>query len=123
MRPSRLVGLVVFWGLLNFGCGPSSDDKHEPADNPNLRGEVTTYASVKSILDDKCVKCHKDTRKSDFRSYPFASEHYSDQKALIAEIIARVESTDAKKRMPPRGDALSAEDIAKLKDWLQDGAQ
>jgi len=80
---------------------------------------------VKPILSDRCYHCHgpdKDTRKSDLR----LDTEEGIKKALEdGEFIARITSDDPEEVMPPPDSklAVSSEEIATLKTWIENGAK
>ncbi|MEL6110272.1 MAG: DUF1553 domain-containing protein [Planctomycetota bacterium] len=84
---------------------------------------------IRPVLSGKCFHCHGPDaagREADLR--------LDDRDAVInygailpgeadeSELIVRVTTDDPDLRMPPKGDPLSAEQIAKLKAWIDDGA-
>lgn len=81
---------------------------------------------VVPILKARCAECHTngvykgglslDTRESLLRSKAVVLN-----KSAESELILRVTSADAELRMPPKGNALSAKEIATLKAWIDDG--
>lgn len=81
---------------------------------------------VVPILKAKCAKCHTNgTYKGgisfDTREELLKSKAAVPGKSTASELIARVTSKDADKRMPPKGEALSAKEVATLTKWIDDG--
>ncbi len=78
----------------------------------------TTYnADVKSILVNSCTPCHLAGGAN-----PNKWDQYAQAKAKINVILDRVQrDTGATGFMPKSGSKLSAENIAILKKWLDDG--
>jgi cytochrome c553 len=87
---------------------------------------------VEPILVKRCSECHgADQQKAKLR-LDSASEALkagkSGKLAIVpgnpehSEIIRRVTSPDPDEVMPPKGDRLSADDVAALRDWIQAGA-
>jgi hypothetical protein len=87
---------------------------------------------VRPILSDKCYSCHgPGTQMAGLR---FDREEdakkalRSGRLAIVpgdpasSEMIRRVSLTDAAARMPQKGEALSARDIAVLRRWVEQGA-
>ncbi len=84
---------------------------------------------IRSVLSGKCFQCHGPdaaARAADLRlddrneaiDYGAIVPSEPDQ----SELIFRVTTDDPDLRMPPKGDPLSAEQIATLKAWIRDGA-
>lgn len=90
---------------------------------------------VRPILSDRCFHCHgpdESSREADLRldkhssviedrgGYRVVSEGNADG----SELISRIESDDPYSVMPPpeTGPPLSAEEIATLRKWINDGA-
>ncbi len=98
---------------------------------------VDFHADVRPILSDRCYACHgpdEATRMSPLRLdvedgafAPLAGGGSAivRGKPAESELIQRVETADAARRMPPAAlghEPLSAEDIATLRRWVEEGA-
>ncbi len=89
------------------------------------------HKEVLPVLRDECFRCHGDKMKGGLRLNSRAAALLageSEKPAVVpghadaSELIARVLTSDEDERMPPQGAGLSAEKIAILKDWIQQGA-
>lgn len=91
---------------------------------------------IKPLLSNRCFACHgpdEHAREADLRLDTFdgATKDLGDYSAIvpgnseISELIARVVSEDPDIRMPPPefGDALTSDDITKLRNWITNGAE
>jgi len=97
-------------------------------------GQAVSFSrDVQPILAARCYACHgPDEAEAGLglheREAAFA-ELDSGEAAIVAgrpdesALLARVSSEDADLRMPPEGEALSAEEIAILKAWIEAGAE
>ena len=88
--------------------------------------------AIKPLLESRCFSCHGsekqeselrlDVRDSAFRGgesgEPAITPFASDQ----SHLLQRVTSADRESRMPPEGDPLSAQAVAMLRDWIDQGA-
>jgi hypothetical protein len=89
--------------------------------------KTTDFAhDVVPILKAKCAKCHTNgTYKGgisfDTREELLKSKAAVPGKSAQSELVKRVTSKDADTRMPPKGDALSAKEVAALAKWIDDG--
>jgi Protein of unknown function (DUF1553)/Protein of unknown function (DUF1549)/Planctomycete cytochrome C len=84
---------------------------------------------IRPILSGKCFRCHGPdaaAREADLRldRREAAIEFGAFVPGLPeeSELLNRVASSDPDLRMPPKGDPLSADQIAKLTSWIKDGA-
>jgi mono/diheme cytochrome c family protein len=96
---------------------PDPDPKPDPDPDPDPKPDpdpVPTYVdSIKSILDSRCVACHRTgTALGGYRMDDYAS--------AFAGRVAIVDSVE-KNRMPTSG-PLSSADKGKLRAWLDGGA-
>ncbi len=99
------------------------------ADEP---AEVGYLRDVRPILANRCFKCHgPDLKKGglDLQNRDSAlKELKSGARAIVAgkgaesELVRRISASDDE-RMPPKGDALTAAQIAALKSWIDQGAK
>lgn len=93
--------------------------------------KVSFNRDIRPILSDRCFACHgfdPETRAADLR---LDTEEGATDWAIIpgdadgSELIARVTSDDPDMIMPPtesKKSPLTAEEIAKLKQWINEGA-
>jgi mono/diheme cytochrome c family protein len=98
---------------------------------------VSYNREIRSILAEHCFRCHgRDdaARQGGLRLDTFEGATAELTGGTVAvqpgrpeasELIARIQSTDTNTRMPPPEDAnaLTAEDIATLTQWIREGAQ
>jgi len=86
---------------------------------------------IAPILQARCLECHgAQSQESDFRldRGPSALQGGANGKAILpgksgaSPLIERVLSSDPDRRMPPEGERLSAEQIAALRVWIDQGA-
>jgi hypothetical protein len=98
--------------------------------------EVSFDRDIRPILSDKCFQCHgpdPHSRKADLRL-----DHYEDATAdrdgapvivpgdaSAGTLLERVTATVASDRMPPPevGDPLTPDEVAKLRAWIDGGAE
>jgi hypothetical protein len=95
--------------------------------------EVRFNRDIRPILSNRCFKCHgPDLKKGglDLQSRDTAlKELKSGSKAIVpgkladSLLIDKITAEEATERMPPKGDPLTAEQIAKLKAWIEQGAR
>ena len=125
---SRLIalpsGLLLASSLLLALCTVTAD--------PTLAADVDFVHDVRPILQQHCYSCHGQEKQTsglrlDIKSEafkggdswgPFVVEGEPDESPLI-ELVC---DDDEDSRMPPDGDPLSAEQIATLTAWVQQGA-
>jgi len=87
---------------------------------PNAAGAVDYLKDIKPLLKQRCSSCHGSVKQEgDLRLDAGALI----PKRLHAEILLRVSSADESNRMPPEGARLTAEQIASLREWIDDGAR
>jgi hypothetical protein len=98
---------------------------------PPARAAVDFPTQIRPLLEKHCVECHGTKKqKANLRldAKPFAFKggdegpviHPGD--ATQSSLYQRITSSDDDKRMPPKGEPLSPEAIARLKDWIDSGA-
>src|SRR5262245_32013537 len=81
---------------------------------------------VLPTLKAKCAKCHTHGTYQagiafDTRAELIRSKVVAPGKSADSELIKRVTSTDPEKRMPPKGEPLSAKEVAALRAWIDEG--
>jgi mono/diheme cytochrome c family protein len=95
-------------------------------------GSVDFYRQVRPILEARCFDCHtggkaKGGLRLDARAAVLAGGK-NDGPAVVpgkpdaGALLARVKSAGAEV-MPPKGDRLTAEEVAILEKWIQEGAR
>ncbi len=119
MRSTRSVGttlLALLLGTLGAWAQPASADYDFNRD-------------IRPILSGKCFKCHGPDAGSreaklrlDQRDAAIDAGAIAPDAPNKSELIARISTHDRDDRMPPKGKALSADQIAKLTAWIEDGA-
>lgn len=81
---------------------------------------VSYEKDAKIIIDRNCAPCHRGPYL-DLRSFPFESDVFQTQGALVREMIRRTELTDLKRMPPVNFPALTGPEIQVLKNWLAGG--
>lgn len=117
------IALVCFVGLLVTSCEGQSPDRSSDG--------VQFERDIRALFSSRCTSCHGANRQEaglrlDARSFVFELDgsssvlnaHEPDSSALIK----RIESQDPAIRMPPDGEALPANEIAMLREWIKQGA-
>ncbi len=95
--------------------------------------KVKFNRDVRPILSDKCFFCHgpdPKKREADLRldehDAAVEAKAFVPGKAEVSEMIQRILTTDADDHMPPAKSKLSdltADEIATLKQWINEGAE
>lgn len=123
MKKTWLIVLAIFSvGAISMGFNLFSSSK------------IDFNAEIKPILNKKCVACHGGVKKGGNLSFLFAHEAIntkgkSGKIAIIpndaenSEFYKRLITHDEETRMPKNEEPLSAEEINKLKEWIDDGAE
>jgi hypothetical protein len=106
---------VLAWVVTAVGGGAPS---HKPIDFAH---------DIAPLIKAHCAKCHTDgTYKASFsldtRATMLKSEAVVPGKSSESEIIDRVTSDDPDFQMPPEGKRLTADEISRLKAWIDQGA-
>ena len=83
---------------------------------------------IRPILQDRCFACHgalaqKSKLRVDSAANLLKAEAVVPGKSAASALIARVSSADDATRMPPEGHPLKPGQIAKLKEWIEQGAK
>jgi hypothetical protein len=83
------------------------------------RGTVDYFRDVQPILEAKCYDCHAGAKvKGDLRL-----DDRTAARSAVGDILARVQSTDDREVMPPKGDRLTAAQVKVLETWVREGAR
>ncbi len=100
--------------------------------SPRLLADETLYVDqVRPLLKAKCWSCHGPLRQEAGLRLDSAElvRRGSDDGAVIApgdaaasRLIDRISAADPAERMPPEGEPLTAEQVARVAAWIQAGA-
>ncbi len=94
-------------------------------------GAEAFQKDVLALLREECFRCHGekekgglklDTREAALRGGDSEIPAIVPGDPAASELIARLLSDDEDLVMPPSGDPLNAEQVAKLEGWIRDGA-
>jgi len=96
----------------------------------SLAAEIDFSHEIVPVLRKHCVKCHTgDQKKGGFSLNDRASLLRGGEsgpvvvsgKSAESELVARVTSDDPDLQMPPEGPRLSAQEVARLIQWVDEG--
>lgn len=124
----RRLNAVVFFALVAAALATSSLQAVDP--KPLVK--VSFERDIQPIITGKCITCHGPSKSS-------GGLQFSDRKSALAQteagnqviipahpdrsiILERLTTADARKRMPPKGEALSPAQIELLRRWISEGA-
>jgi hypothetical protein len=102
----RFAILIPAATLLWAGLAPAAD-------------KIDFAHDVLPLLKARCAECHTDGKSKGGLSLDTREALLKSKK--VDQLIARVTSTDADERMPPKGPALTAKEVATLKSWIDQG--
>jgi hypothetical protein len=93
--------------------------------------EVNFNRDIRPLLSDRCYRCHgpdPNHRQADLRLDVATAAHeraVTADPTLASELVARITSDDPELKMPPAdsGKTLSAQEIALLERWIEQGAK
>ncbi|HVK12881.1 MAG TPA: PSD1 and planctomycete cytochrome C domain-containing protein [Gemmataceae bacterium] len=114
--------------LLLVPHGPGA----EPAPPPRPVSRIDFDRDVRPIFAAHCVSCHgsekqrgglRIDRKADALAGGDSGAAINPGKPTASPLLDRVASRDPAERMPPRGDLLTAAEVATLHAWVKQGAQ
>ncbi|MBL8865677.1 MAG: colicin uptake protein, partial [Planctomycetia bacterium] len=94
--------------------------------NSSAAEPVDYIRDIKPILKDRCYACHGAlAQKAELRldSGKGIHEAVTPGKPNESALLERVREKEESARMPPEGVPLTAEQIAKLKTWIEQGAK
>jgi Protein of unknown function (DUF1553)/Protein of unknown function (DUF1549)/Planctomycete cytochrome C len=122
-RRWRVLCALVVVSLITGSTGDAATSETERIDFDR---------DVRPILQQHCWKCHgtdkqKGGLRFDQRLHAVKSGD-SGKKAIIpgkpaeSELIRRIEAADEDERMPPNSEPLAGAEIARLRNWIEQGA-
>ncbi len=98
---------------------------------PQITTAVDFDAEIRPLLNKHCVSCHGPTKQKadlrlDAKSWAFKGGESGPAivsgKSAESPLYERIAATDDALRMPPTGSPLSADEIARVKAWIDSGA-
>ena len=106
----------VLMGLVVFAAATAGDE-------PPVRKPIDFAHDVVPIIKSRCAECHtngkyKGSLSMDTREDLLKSKAVVPGKSGKSELIERVLSDKADHQMPPKGDRLTAKQVAVLKAWI-----
>ncbi|MDB5390987.1 MAG: Planctomycete cytochrome, partial [Planctomycetaceae bacterium] len=128
MRNSILGFLLstVLGGMLLLLAAPNLRSSEDPP------AKAPSYEkTIQPLLQKRCYSCHsgKETKgglRLDSRTTAMKGGNSGSViepgKSVASELLARVASDDDGLRMPPKGERLSTEEVAILRQWIDAGA-
>lgn len=135
MRLSSLPVVITVFGIIVSGPGSPSTllaaDDAGPANGSKRQPTIDFVRDVQPLLKQHCFKCHSGDKREgglrlDLRSEALAG---GDEGIAIrkgdsgnSSLIQRVSGTDPDLLMPPEGDRLTQDEVAILKQWIDQGA-
>jgi mono/diheme cytochrome c family protein len=111
-------------------CGSEDNTVVAPATTP-VEDTALTFADIEPILDARCVMCHGETEpKSGVQLTDYASVMKGGEKGLIVVAgkpdeseLVEVITPGHEPMMPFKQDPLTDDEIAKISEWVADGAK
>ena len=110
-----------------FACGSFTTVNAQSKSDP-----IDFVRDIRPILQAHCYSCHAATKQKSNLRLDIKSEAFKGGDSHGPSIIANntadspllqfVTSNDPDERMPPEGERVSAAEIAKLKQWIDEGA-
>jgi Protein of unknown function (DUF1553)/Protein of unknown function (DUF1549)/Planctomycete cytochrome C len=128
---------VVVVMMLLIGCVEVSAEDRALEPRPKTAGKLAFNRDIRPILAEKCFKCHGpdakqrkgklrlDNRRDATAPASSGSPAIVPGKIDDGELFGRITSDDPDERMPPpeSGKSLSAGEVARLKAWIEQGAE
>lgn len=116
---------AVFTAVALTGCSQPSTSSESGSATP-----ATFAASVQPIVAQRCAKCHVEESKGKYSLASLEAALAGGKNGASVVIPGNSEGSlfyqmvagTAEKRMPPKGEPLSAEDVATIKSWIDSGA-
>lgn len=132
-RSFQLLLTCCVLSILVVSCGDSSTGPDNGEEEPPLE---PTFSNVLHIFEDNCASCHVGSRTSGVRLDSYDSvigsvgEQYGEEvvqpgNAAGSPLVDKIESSNPEhgERMPQGQSPLSADQIALIKEWINDGAE
>lgn len=98
------------------------------AAEPDAAGPVSFGHDIQPLLSKRCFACHGPNGEEGLVRFD-RRDDLIERRAIVplkpdeSELLRRATSTDPLKRMPPKGDPLTAAQIDQLRRWIAQGAK
>ena len=116
MKKSKFLAVVIL-SLFVLACSSGGDDDDDLGpQNPPADTSVTYTGTIKAIIDDNCISCHKSPSANGAPMSLITKANVQDA-VTNRGLISKVESG----AMPPIGTDLSAAQINSIKGWQAGG--
>ncbi len=124
-----MISSKLFWmpmvAVALAGCSQPASNNGTEAAPP-----ATFAAAVQPIVAQRCAKCHVEESKGQYSlaSLESALAGGKNGAAVVVpgngegSLLYQMVAGTAEKRMPPKGEPLSAEEVATIKSWIDSGA-
>ena len=99
---------------------------------PERKPAVDYHREIKPILEANCYSCHQgnkakgglrlDVREAALKGGENDGPAIAPGAPDASALMQRITSSDSEEVMPAKGDPLSAQDVARLRRWIADGA-
>jgi mono/diheme cytochrome c family protein len=124
--------LVTVLAILSWTrCWAESPGSASPSSNRSPNGKVDFSREIKPIFADTCYQCHgaqkqKSGLRLDIRERAMAGGDTGKAivpgKSAESLLYRYVAGLHPETRMPPKGDGLNAQQIARIRAWIDAGA-
>lgn len=122
--PACLSGMCV---AAMLSCGDTST---EQAPQVEVVGATPLPAAIAPIVEERCKKCHVEESRGQFSMASLESALKGGKSGVVivpgdsanSRMYQLVAGLVADKRMPPKGDPLSPEQVAAIQAWIDAGA-
>lgn len=132
---STLLALCAAVAIVGCNAAPSAKPGASGTDTsaaPATPKTISFASDVKPILEKRCHDCHlgggsKGGFNMDTRDNALAAGRHGARivagDSSASRLILHVAQDPSVKRMPPKGEPLSADEVATLKVWIDQGAK
>lgn len=114
MKEIKALAILILL-FTTISCSSDSDDDMGPQ-NPPPDTSVTYAGTIKAIIDNNCISCHKSPPVNSAPMSLLTKDNVSDA-VTNRGLISKVESG----AMPPTGPDLTAAEVKSIKDWQAGG--